>query len=166
MSILISFPIVILLMILQTTFFREITLLNGSADLFLVTIASWALLSKDNSSWFWAILAAALCGFVSAIPWYVFVFTFLSIVIMARFVRGKLWQSPLMSVFGITMIGSIILYVLTFIGLRFQGVVYPLQSTMVRVIIPSIFLNLVFAIPVYAILKDLSVWIFKGEVEQ
>ncbi len=165
MSILISFPIVILLMVLQTTFIREITLLNGSADLCLILIAAWALQSKDNSAWFWAVLAAALYGFISAVPWYVFVITYLLVVVMARFIRGKLWQSPLMSMFIITIVGSILLYVLSLIGLRFEGVSYPMQSTLVRVIIPSIFLNLVFAIPMYAIMKDTAVWVFKGEVE-
>lgn len=166
MSILISFPIIILLMVLQTTFIREITLLNGAADLFLILIAAWALQSKDNSAWFWAVFTAALYGYISAVPWYVFIVTYLSVVMMAKFIRGKLWQSPLMSMFIITIVGSIILYVLTIIGLRFEGVSYPMQSTLVRVIIPSIFLNLVLAIPMYAIMKDIAVRVFKGEVEQ
>jgi len=153
-------------MMLQTTFIREVTLLNGAADLFLILIGAWALQSKDNSAWFWAILTAVLCGFVSAVPWYVFAITYVVVVFMAKFIRGKLWQSPLMSMFIITIIGSIILYLLTIIGLRFEGVVYPLQPTIVRVMIPSVFLNLVLAIPMYAIMKDTAVWVFKGEVEQ
>lgn len=166
MSILIAFPFILIMMVLQTTFIREITLLNGSADLLLILIGAWALQCKDNSAWFWAILAAAVYGFVSGVPWYVFVITFMLVVIMAKIIRGKLWQSPLMSMFIITIFGSIILYLLTMVGMRFNGVNYPLQTTLVRVFIPSIFLNLVLAIPMYVVMKDTAVWVFKGEVGQ
>jgi cell shape-determining protein MreD len=165
MSILISFPVVILLMMLQTTFARQISLLNGSVDLLLVWIAAWALLSKDNSAWIWAIIAGLAFGFISAAPWYSSVTAYLAVVIMAKLIKSKIWQSPLLSMFVITILGSIILYLLTFLGLLIQGINYPWQDTLVRIIIPSIFLNLFMAIPIHAIVKDSVRWIFGTEVE-
>lgn len=164
MSILISFPIVLLLIILQTTFARELSLLNGSADLLLILTGAWALHCKDNSAWFWAILSALICGFVSAVPWYVYFISYLAIVILANVIRGKLWQSPMMSMFFITMVGSIVHYLLTLVSLQFSGTFYPWQDTMVRVIIPSIFLNLILAIPMYVVMKDTAEWVFRSEV--
>ncbi len=152
-------------MMLQTTFARQLTLLSGSVDLLLIWIAAWALQSKDNSAWFWAILSGAFFGFVSASPWYVGIAAYVSVVFMAKFVQGRLWQSPLLSMFIITIFGSIVLYLLTFIGLQLQGINYPWEDTLVRIIIPSIFLNLFLAIPIHAIVKDTVRWVFKTEVE-
>lgn len=165
MSLIISFPVVILLMVLQTTFARQLTLLNGSADLLLIWMAAWSLQSRDNSAWLWAFLAGALFSYVSAVPWYVSITAYIAIVVMARFITRKLWQSPLMSMFILTLIGSLFLYFLTFIGLRVEGVDYPFRETLVRIIIPSVFLNLLLAIPIYGIVKDTTRWVFKEEVD-
>jgi rod shape-determining protein MreD len=165
MSILISFPIVFLLILLQTTLARQFTLLNGSVDLLLIWIAAWAMQSKDDSSWWWAILSGAICAFVSAIPWYVCIITYLAVVILSRTIRKILWQSPLLSMFSVTIVGSIILYILSFVGLQATGIDYPWQDSLVRIIIPSVFLNLFLAIPVYAVVKDTARWVFKTEVE-
>lgn len=150
---------------LQTTIARQVSLLNGSADLLLIWVAAWALLSKDNSAWLWAIVAGLVFAFVSASPWYTSLTAYMAVVVMAKFIRGKLWQSPLLSMFVITMIGSIILYLLTFVGLTVQGGDYPWQDTLVRIIIPSIFINLFLAIPIHAIAKDTVRWVFRTEVE-
>jgi cell shape-determining protein MreD len=165
MNVLISLPVVLVLMMLQTTIARQVTLLSGSVDLLLVWIAAWALLSKDNSAWLWAVVAGLVFGFVSAVPWYTSIIAYLAVVAMAKFIRGKLWQSPLLSMFVITIFGSIVLYTLTFVGLRLQGTDYPWQDTLVRIIIPSIFLNLFIAIPIHALARDSVRWIIGTEVE-
>jgi len=61
------------------------------------------------------------------------------------------------------MIASIYLYTFTFIGLRIKGVDYPLSISLNQVIIPSVFLNLFIAIPVFAIAKDFSKWFYRLE---
>lgn len=152
-------------MMLQTTIARQVTLLSGSVDLLLVWIAAWALLSKDNSAWVWAVVAGVVFSFVSATPWYTSLTAYLAVVVMAKFIRGGLWQSPLLSMFVITILGSIILYTLTFIGLTLQGADYPWQDTLVRIIIPSIFLNLFISIPIHALARDSVRWIIGTEVE-
>ncbi len=163
MPILISIPILIILMILQTTVAREITLFFGSVDLILVWLAAWGLTSRDNSGYLLALFSGAMVALVSAIPWYVYMVAYFSVIILARYVFRRLWQSPLLSMFAITMVSSILLYVLTITGLRLDGIVYSLQKTLNSVIIPSIFLNLFLSIPIYAIVKDFSRWIYRSE---
>jgi len=163
MTILISIPILIILMILQTTVAREVTLFFGSADLILVWLAAWGLNSRDNTGYLLALFSGTMVALVSALPWYVYLGAYFSVIILARYVFKRLWQSPLLSMFAITMVSSILLYVLTITGLRLGGIEYSLQETLYSVIIPSIFLNLFLSIPIYAIVKDFSRWIYRSE---
>lgn len=98
-------------MILQTTVAREITLFFGSVDLILVWLAAWGLTSRDNSGYLLALFSGAMVALVSAIPWYVYMVAYFSVIILARYVFRRLWQSPLLSMFAITMVSSILLYV-------------------------------------------------------
>jgi cell shape-determining protein MreD len=163
MSIIVSVPILLILLILQTTIASEITLINGAADLMLVWLAAWGLISEDNSGYLLAFFAGGLVSYVSALPWYVFPMAYLSVIFLGRFVFKQLWQSPLLSMFAITLVASILLYLFTMIGLRINGTDYSWQVSLTSVIIPSVFLNLLLAIPMYAIVKDLGGWIFRSE---
>ena len=151
-------------MIMQTTLAREINLLYGSVDLILVWLAAWGLNSKDNSGYILALFSGALVALVSAMPWYVYLAAYFSVIILARYVFKKLWQSPLLSMFAITMVSSILLYVLSITSLRVNGIAYPIQEILISVIIPSVFLNLFMAIPIYIIVRDLARWVFRSEV--
>lgn len=163
MSIILSVPILLLLLILQTTITGEITLINGAADLILVWLAAWGITSKDRSGYLLAFLAGGLASYVSALPWYVFPLAYLSVIFLGRFVFNQLWQSPLLSMFAITLVSSILLYVFTMIGLRINGTEYSWQVSLTNVFIPSVFLNLLLAIPMFAIVRDFSGWVFRSE---
>jgi cell shape-determining protein MreD len=163
MSFLLSVPILIFLLVLQTTIVSEVRLLHGSADLILVWLAAYGLTSKDRSGYLLAFFAGGLVSYVSALPWYVFPIGYLVTVAIARFVSSQLWQSPLLSMFAITLVTSIFLYMVSMAGLRINGTFYSFSTSLYHVIIPSIFLNLLLAIPIYALGRDFSSWIFKNE---
>lgn len=163
MSILLSVPILIFLLVLQTTVVSEVRLLHGSADLILVWMAAWGLTGKDRSGYLLAFFAGGLVSFVSALPWYVYPLAYLLTIAIARYVSSQLWQSPLLSMFAITLITSIFLYLISMAGLSINGTFYSFQTSLYHVIIPSIFLNLLLAIPIYAIGKDFSSLVFRNE---
>jgi cell shape-determining protein MreD len=163
MNILISIPIMLLLLILQTTVGGEVRLLNGVADLLLVWLSAWGLLSKDASGFFLAFLAGGLSSYVSALPWYVYPLAYLSAIFMAHFISRKLWQSPLLSMFAVILVSSILLNLFTLMGLRLNGLAYPWQDSLQTVIIPSVFLNLLVSIPVFAIVRDFAGWLYPSE---
>lgn len=163
MSILLSIPILIIMLVLQTTLVSEVRLLHGSADLILVWLAAWGLTSKDRSGYLLAFFAGGLVSYVSALPWYVFPIAYLITIAIARYVSSQLWQSPLLSMFAITLVTSILLYLISMVGLSINGTYYSFQTSLYNVIIPSIFLNLLLAIPIYAIGRDFSGLIFSTE---
>jgi rod shape-determining protein MreD len=159
-----AFPVVFILLVLQTTLFSHITLLNGCADLMLLWLAAWALQKQVNSAWLWMIVAGISVAFVSALPWYVPLISYAIVTLMAQAINKRLWQSPLLMMFVVTILGSILMNGLSFVALYFSGVNLPLQTSLVNVIIPSTLINLLLSLPMYAIVKDTVQWVYPLEV--
>lgn len=158
MSGLIAFPVLILLMILQTTVVREINLLHGSADILLVWLCAWTLREDSQEKWIWIAVACALMVYFSAVPWFAVILGYLVIIILAKQIYQRLWQSPLISTFILVMASSITFYMVSYIGLQTGTNAYPFRETLIQVIIPSILLNLLFSIPVYVFARDVFQW--------
>jgi hypothetical protein len=68
--------------------------------------------------------------------------------------------------FVVTFLGTIVLYLLSFATLRLSGVPLELSDTLGLLALPGLLLNLLLAIPAYAVMRDLSRWVHpSSEVE-
>jgi rod shape-determining protein MreD len=157
---LIAIPAIILAVILQTAVISRIYLLSGIADLPLVMIAAWALQEDVDSAWHWAIALGLMVGFVSGIPWYVPVMSYVIIVALAQILQRRVWQAPLLAMFTMTFLGTLILSLLSFAVLSLSGVNMPLEDVLGLLVLPCVLLNMLLAIPVYAVMRDLSRWVY------
>jgi hypothetical protein len=163
---LIAIPAIILSVILQSAVISRITLLSGYADLPLVMLTAWALQEQVDSAWHWAIAAGVLVGFVSGINWVVPVVGYVLVVALAKVLRMRVWQAPLLAMFSVTFLGTIVLGALSFASLRVLGVPIAIQEAFGLLTLPSVLLNMLFAIPVYAVMRDLAHWTYpSAEVE-
>lgn len=163
MGIVIAIPILFMLLLLQTTLARQITLLSGSADLVLLWLAAWGLQKQVKSTWIWTGLAAVVVAYVSSVPWYVPIIGYTTVTILTHFVNRHVWQSPILMMFLVTILGSIWIYLLTFIALTVKGISLPLDTSVVQVVIPSILINLLLSLPIFAIAKDTAQWVYPLE---
>ena len=157
---LIAIPILFLAVILQSAVISRIYLLSGAADLPLVMLAAWALQEQVDSSWHWAVAFGILVGFVSALPWYVPVISYVVVVALAQMLQKRVWQAPLLAMFSVTFLGTVILNVLTYLVMRIGGTNMPFEDVLGLLILPGVLLNMLLAIPVYAIMRDLSRWVY------
>ncbi len=164
MGTLLAFPIIFILLVLQTTLFSQVTLLHGSVDLVLLWVAAWSLQKQVTSAWFWTILAAIAVAYISAIPWYVPVICYPFITIIEKWINKRVWQSPLLMMFLVTIISSIVSNGLSYVALALSGVAIPLKTGLVQVMIPSVLINLLLALPVFAIARDTAQWVYPLEV--
>jgi rod shape-determining protein MreD len=163
---LIAIPTILLTVILQSAMISRIYLLSGSADLPLVMLAAWALQDNVESAWHWAAAFGLMVGFVSGIPWYVPVIGYGIVVLLAQVLQRRVWQAPLLAMFSVTFLGTIILDFVSFAVLRINGVTLPLEDVLGLLVLPSVLLNMLLAIPVYAVMRDLSRWVYpSAEVE-
>lgn len=157
---LIAAPVIVLAVILQSAMISRIYLLSGIADLPLVMLAAWALQQDVDSAWHWAIAMGLMVGFVSGLPWYVPVLAYAAIVAMAQVLQKRVWQAPLLAMFSVTFLGTVIINLLSFGVLRFSGVLMPVEDVLGLLILPGVLLNMLLAIPVYAVMRDLARWVY------
>jgi rod shape-determining protein MreD len=163
---LIAAPVILLAVILQSAVISRIYLLSGLADLPLVMLAAWAMQEDVDSAWHWAIAMGLMVGFVSGIPWFVPVTSYVLVVALAQILQKRVWQAPLLAMFTITFLGTIIISALSFVILRISGTSMPVEDVLGLLILPGVLLNMLLAIPVYAVMRDLARWVYPSpEVE-
>lgn len=162
----VAVPVILLSVILQSAIISRVYLLSGIADLPLVMLAAWALQEEVDSAWHWAAATGLLVGFVSGIPWIVPVLGYLTVVALAQIFQRRVWQAPLLAMFSITFLGTILVSVLSLVVLRLVGESLPISDALGLVTLPSVLLNMLLAIPVYAVMRDLARWVYPSpEVE-
>lgn len=163
---LIALPVIILAVILQTAIVSRVYLLSGIADLPLVMLAAWALQEEVETAWHWATAAGLLVGFVSAMPTLAPIMGYFVVVGLAQILQGRVWQAPLLAMFSVTFFGSVIASGLSFAVLRLSGINLPVGDVLGVLTLPSVLLNMLLAIPVYAVMRDLARWVYPSpEVE-
>lgn len=157
---LVAVPVILLSVVLQSAMISRIYLLSGLADLPLVMLTAWALQDNVDSAWHWAVAFGLMVGFVSGMPWYVPVISYVAVVALAQVFQKRVWQAPLLAMFSMTFLGTIILSLISFAVLRVSGVIMPLEDVLGLLVLPGVLLNMFLAIPVYAVMRDLSRWVY------
>ncbi|HKY53308.1 MAG TPA: hypothetical protein VJM08_03335 [Anaerolineales bacterium] len=157
---LIALPVILLAVILQTAIVSRIYLLSGIADLPLVMLAAWALQKEVDTAWHWAVATGLLVGFVSALPMIAPILGYFAVVVLAQILQGRVWQAPLLAMFSVTFFGSVIASIFTFSILRLSDVTLPVGDVLGMLTLPSVLLNMLLAIPVYAVMRDLARWVY------
>lgn len=159
----IAFPLLGLAVILQSAVISQIKLLSGYADLPLIILAAWALQERVKSAWHWTILACLMLGFVSSMPWPILVLGYLGVVFIAQALQKRVWQAPLLAMFSVTFIGTLFVNMLSFVALRVLGTPFEFGDVIGLIVLPSLLLNMLFSIPAYALMRDLSRWVYPLE---
>jgi rod shape-determining protein MreD len=162
-SILLAFPVLTLVLLLQTAIVARISLLSGNADLMLLVLVAWALQERVRGTWFWPILGGLLSGLASGIPWYLYVACYLLTVLLARLLVRRIWQAPLLAVFTVTFAGSVLLMTIMYLQRLFLQIPLEFGLTFSQVVLPSILLDLFLSIPVFFLMRDLAGRVYPAE---
>jgi rod shape-determining protein MreD len=160
---LVAIPVLALALMLQTAVISRISLLSGAADLILLMMIAWSLQEQVESSWHWAVLAGLLIGFVSAVPPIAPIIGYLLVVLFSRFVIRQIWQSPILALLSVTFFGTLVYHLVTYLILIIAGTPLPLGDVLAFIVLPSIFLNFLLAIPVHSLIRDLALWVYPVE---
>jgi rod shape-determining protein MreD len=165
MAVFLSIPILGLALILQTAILSRLTLLSGCADLLLLIVAAWALQERVRTAWHWAVLAGILVGFVSGLPWFVPLIGYMLVAALARALTRRIWQAPLLVMFLVSFIGTLLTQLMSLLALRITGILLPLGESFSLIILPSVLLNLLLAIPVHVLVRDLANLLYPAAME-
>lgn len=165
MRALLAFPIVTILLILQTVIVRQIPLLQGSADLIMLVLIAWALQKRVDTAWHWGVVASLMVSFVSNIPIYVVLVGYLLVIGMALYARRRFWKVSLVIMFIATFLGTLVTQLLVLVYLRITDVPLPIFNSINLIVIPSLLLNLLLAAPIYVWMSDLAGWLYPEPLE-
>jgi rod shape-determining protein MreD len=162
---LLSLPVMVTLLLVQTAVVSRMPLLHGTADLVLLVLAAWSLRDNVRDAWLWALVAGLLVSFTSAMPLLVPLAGYLIVTAIARLLRGRVWQAPILAMYVTTFAGSLVMNALYFAALKATGSPIGLSESLNQVILPSVLLNILLALPVHAIIVDLAGWVYPVEME-
>jgi rod shape-determining protein MreD len=149
--------------ILQTTIVNQFVLLNGTADLVLLFLISWILQSPLKVNWIWGIVAGVLIGAVSFLPYGITIVGYVLIVLIIDFILGRIWQAPILVLFAVVFIGTVLENSLELLYLWVIGSNITFDISLNRIILPSVILNLLLAMPIFALVKEIHLFSFPEE---
>ncbi|HNS62874.1 MAG TPA: rod shape-determining protein MreD [Anaerolineaceae bacterium] len=154
-----------IILMLQLGIISQLPLLQGTADLILLVLVAWALQDQVTSAWEWGILGGVMVSLVTATPFYVVIFSYLLVILIARMARRRIWQMPLLVMLILTFLGTLVFHLVSIVVFQIMGSNLPLRESLTLVTLPSALLNLLLAFPVYTIVADLAKWLYPTELE-
>jgi rod shape-determining protein MreD len=157
---LLAFPILALVAILQTTIIARMQLLSGYADLMLVVLAAWALQEQVDTAWHWALLGGLMMAVLSGLPFFATILGYLAVVGLAKLVLKRVWELPILAMFFVTFLGTILFQTIAYLSLLLSGDNIPINDAFSLIVLPSVLLNLLIALPISAVIRDLALWMY------
>jgi rod shape-determining protein MreD len=165
LSTLIAIPVLGGLMILQTSLLSRFPLLQGTSDLVMLAVIAWALQKRVETAWQWAIIGGLIYSLVSALPVGVALIAYSLVTVLALILRRHVWQAPLLAMLVTTFLGTIIMHAVSLVAVLLSGTNLPFGEVVNFITLPSLLLNLLLSIPVYAFINDLAKWLYPEELE-
>jgi rod shape-determining protein MreD len=165
MPILIAIPILGFLVILQSSIFSRVPLILGTPDLVLLSVLAWSLQKRVETAWQWCIIGGLMVGFVSALPLAAALAGYSLATGLALALRKRVWQVPILAMFVVTFLGTAITHSVSLLALRLAGDPIPILESVNLITLPSVLLNLLLAVPIYALMGDLAKWFYPEELE-
>jgi rod shape-determining protein MreD len=159
MTYLLAFPVFGLALILQSSIVARVQLLAGVGDLPLLVVAAWSLRANKPVAFAWAFVAGLATSFVTGLSPIVPIFSYLFVAWLGVTIRALVWQTQLLLMFVVTFAGSLVMYALSYVVLVILGTPLDLAESLQQIVLPSVLLNLLFAIPLNALLRDAAMWL-------
>lgn len=151
---LISF-LLLFALILQVAIVSDIHLLQGAADIILLVYIAWSINKKTKFNLELAIIAGMMFSFVTAIPYWIVIPSYIAVFILNRLIILKFFDisilksviSILISTLGYLSLSYVYLWVV-------NGTTISISDAFGMVIVPSMLMNVVFSLPVFAVMRE------------
>jgi len=151
--------------ILQTSIIVRINILHGAADIVLLTLIAWAIHDQSTANFRWGLLAGLMVGVASALPYWLGGIEYLLVILILSAIQVRVWQAPMLLLFSSVFIGTFIINGMDILYLFITGVPLIIDEVFNLVILPSLILNIILALPVFAIMGELAKQVYPPEVE-
>jgi len=154
-----------ILAIIQSTIVSTMPLLQGTADLILLFIVAWALQDRVDSAWQWCLIGGIFASLYSALPFGTFVVAYAICVGIARLLKRRIWKAPFLAMLAGIFISTLIVLLISMIARLIMGVSISVTNILNLILLPSLLLNLILAIPVFSIMRDMAGWLYPEKLD-
>ncbi len=162
---LLGIPLVILLVIIQTSVISRLDISYGMIDLVLVTLIAIGIHPRSKHIVYWFLLAGFLLAIISPVRLMYPLFPYAVTGILVEYLRKRIWRIPLLLMAILTFLGSIMQQLAAYITIYFTQAQLPFMDSLLQVSLPSITLNILVSIPAYLVIKDWGDTLSPQEVE-
>ena len=159
-----SIPVLLFLSVLQISIVSRIQLINGSADLIILSIAAWGIHDRNRSVYFWALIGGLFISITSSMPLFTPIVPYMVVAILTQIFQTRVWQAPLISVVIVVLLGTFFQHLFGLFVLLVDGLELDWTMALQYVTLPTIFLNLLFLIPIQIFFNDLRKWITREQL--
>ena len=165
MAIFLAIPILGLMVVFQSAVFSQVQLLYGTTDLILLIVVAWAIQERVTTAWHWGIIAGVLASLATAVPAYAIIPTYVVVSGIAIYMRRVFWQRPLLAMITATVLATLASQIISVAVLVINGTSIPVVEAFYLITLPSVLLNLLLAVPFYALMGDLAQWLYPETIE-
>ena len=131
----------------------------------MLAIIAWALRKRVLTACQWAIIGGLLVSFASGLPYFVPLISYLLTVGLTLLLRQRVWQVPILAMLIAVFAGTILQHTLSVIALTINGVPIPILQSLNIITLPSLILNLLLAVPMYALMGELAKLLYPEVLE-
>ncbi len=151
-----SVPVLIVVVIIQATLVPQVAILGGRPDLMFLTVVAWSVYAPLNESVTWAFVGGILLDLLSAAPTGTSIPGLVLVVFVANVLKNQLYSLNWLMLLGIIGIGTIVQQLVIMIILSMTGFIVPFGDSLGYVVLPTAAYNLVFALPIYWVTRQLQ----------
>jgi rod shape-determining protein MreD len=142
------------LAVLQSSVFRQIPFLDGGLDLLLLVVICWNLLRPEEGM-VWALLAGLFADLFSGGPFGITSIAYLATAVLVGLLHGRFRTDNPVVVMVTALFATIVAYIAILMILFLFGHSMAFGDYLTYIILPTAFLNTLFATPVYLSLRRL-----------
>ena len=164
MGYLIGIPLLAGLAVLQATLFGQLRLLDGAPDLLLLAVVTWALTGKQRQAMTFGLIGGLFLDLFSGFPLGASALALILVAFLVSLTEGSFWEAHFLMPLSAVLIASLIYHGMNLLVLLLMGRLPDLNFAFTQVILPSVFLNLVLALPVAQLAESLEMSLYPPEV--
>lgn len=146
----------------------HLTIFGVRPNLILMSILSWFILVGEKKALKWLLPWGIILDFFSVLPFGVISLSLFTTLLLVYLISLRVLQEKnLKTVFLISMIGSLIYNLLLVLSVKFFTLVnlsslrIDLRASLINIVLPSLFYNLLVILLVYKLLRRYHLWLTK-----
>jgi rod shape-determining protein MreD len=164
MPYLIGIPLVVVLAILQSAVFSHLGILDGRLDLVLLAVVSWSLAGRPVEAMVWGWVGGLTLDLLSGMPFGVSAILLVLIAYLGAFTEGRFWEGHGLVPLAAVLAAAALFHIAGGAALLLSGSAIDVAAGLGRVVLPSLFLDLVLALPAQQAAEGLRGWLFPPRV--